>query len=160
AATVLLEALPPAETDRLIANLLGAASLDDGLRARIRDGAGGNPLFVEEMLALVRAGGNGEVIVPPTIQALLAARIDQLEQPERDVLERGAVEGQVFHRGAVEALGAGDSRMRLSALVRKELIRPERAQFRGEDAYRFRHVLIRDAAYAALPKATRAELHE
>jgi class 3 adenylate cyclase/tetratricopeptide (TPR) repeat protein len=160
AATVLLEALPPAETDRLIENLLGGASLDDALRARIRDGAEGNPLFVEEMLALVRAGGNGDVIVPPTIQALLAARIDQLDQPERDVLERGAVEGQVFHRGAVEALGAGDSRVRLSALVRKELIRPERARLRGEDAYRFRHLLIRDAAYDALPKATRAELHE
>jgi class 3 adenylate cyclase len=160
ASTVLLEALPPAETDRLIENLLGGASLDDALRARIRDGAEGNPLFVEEMLALVREGGNGEMIVPPTIKALLAARIDQLEQPERDVLDRGAVEGQVFHRGAVEALGAGDSRPRLSALVRKELIRPDREQLRGEDAYRFRHLLIRDAAYDALPKSTRAELHE
>jgi class 3 adenylate cyclase/tetratricopeptide (TPR) repeat protein len=160
AATVLLEALPPAETDRLIENLLGGASLDDALRARIRDGAEGNPLFVEEMLALVRAGGNGDMIVPPTIKALLAARIDQLEQPERDVLDRGAIEGQVFHRGAVEALGAGDSRSRLSALVRKELIRPERAPLRGEDAYRFRHLLIRDAAYDALPKSTRADLHE
>jgi class 3 adenylate cyclase/tetratricopeptide (TPR) repeat protein len=160
AATVLLEPLPPAETDRLIENLLGGASLDHALCARIRNGAEGNPLFVEEMLALVRAGGRAEVIVPPTIQALLAARIDQLDPSERDVLERGAVEGQVFHRGAVEALGAGDSRVRLSALVRKELIRPERAQLRGEDAYRFRHLLIRDAAYDALPKATRAELHE
>ncbi len=160
ATTVLLEALPPADTERLIENLLGGALLDEGLRIRIRDAADGNPLFVEEMLALVQASGNGEVTVPPTIQALLAARIDQLERPERDVLERGAVEGQVFHRGAVEALGAGESRERLSALVRKELVRPERAQLRGDDAYRFRHLLIRDAAYDALPKATRAELHE
>jgi tetratricopeptide (TPR) repeat protein len=72
------------------------------------------------------------------------------------------VEGEIFHRGAVEALAGGepDVPARLAALVRKELVRPERAQLRGDDAYRFRHLLIRDAAYEALPKAVRAELHE
>jgi hypothetical protein len=77
------------------------------------------------------------------------------------VLERGSVEGEIFHRGAVEALAGGepDVPARLVALVRKELVRPEQAQLRGDDAYRFRHLLIRDAAYEALPKAVRAELH-
>jgi class 3 adenylate cyclase len=159
ATTVLLEPLSVAETEELIATL--GSSFDEELAGRIRDAAGGNPLFVEEMTAMVAEGGGGEVVVPPTVQALLAARLDQLDGDERSVLERGAVEGQVFHRGAVQALGAVDDvSPRLSALVRKELVRPEAALFRGDDAYRFRHILIRDAAYDALPKATRAELHE
>jgi predicted ATPase len=114
------------------------------------------------MLALAQEAGD-DVGVPPTIQALLAARLDQLDEPERSVLERGAVEGEVFHRGAVEALApiaeASDVPTSLLGLVRKELVRPERPQLPGEDAFRFRHLLIRDAAYDALPKAVRAELH-
>ena len=99
----------------------------------------------------------------PTIQALLAARLDRLDPAERGVLERGAVEGRVFHRGAVAGARPGRRRRRptrLTALVRKELIRPDRPQIPGEDAFRFRHLLIRDAAYDSLPKAVRAELHE
>ena len=76
----------------------------DELQARIVQVAEGNPLFLEEMLALVRESGGGEVEVPPTIQALLAARLDQLDPAERSVLERGSVEGRTFHRGAVVAL--------------------------------------------------------
>ena len=95
-------------------------------------------------------------------QALLAARLDQLDPAERSVLERGAIEGEIFHRGAVQALAPDETQVtpRLAALVRKELIRPDRPQLAGEDGFRFRHLLIRDAAYDALPKATRAELHE
>ena len=104
----------------------------------------------------------GDVVVPPTLQALLAARLDQLETAERNVLERGAIEGEIFHRGSVQALAPEATQVtpRLAALVRKELIRPDRPQLAGEDGFRFRHLLIRDAAYEALPKATRAELHE
>jgi hypothetical protein len=77
------------------------------------------------------------------------------------VLERGAIEGEIFHRGAVQALTDGRHLTpRLAALVRKGLIRPDTAQLPGEDAFRFRHLLIRDAAYNALPKARRAQLHE
>ena len=102
------------------------------------------------------------IAVPPTIQALLAARLDQLDPAERVVLERGSVEGRVFHRGAVQALSPDEAQLvaPLTALVRRELLRPDRPQFPGEDAFRFRHLLIRDAAYDALPKSTRAELHE
>jgi class 3 adenylate cyclase/tetratricopeptide (TPR) repeat protein len=131
------------------------------LRDRIARAAGGNPLFIAEIVAMA-GEQDGEVVVPPTLQALLGARLDQLEAGERSVLERGAVEGEVFHRGAVQALAPEEPQVtpRLAALVRKQLIRPDRPQLPGEDGFRFRHLLIRDAAYDALPKARRAELHE
>jgi class 3 adenylate cyclase/tetratricopeptide (TPR) repeat protein len=162
ATTVLLEPLTAEETDELIDRLLGDSDLAEPLRARIREGAEGNPLFVEQMLAMVAESPNGDVVVPPTIQALLAARLDQLDPSERGVLERGAVEGKIFHRGGVEALAPDepDVPTKLMALVRKELVRPDRTQLPGDDAFRFRHLLIRDAAYDGLPKAARAELHE
>ena len=151
-----LEPLPDDEVAELIGERVPAK-----LRERIARAAGGNPLFVSEMLAVVREAGR-EVTVPPTLRALLAARLDQVEPAERRVLERGAVEGEVFHRGAVQALAPDESQItpRLAALVRKELIRPDTAQLPGEDGFRFRHLLIRDAAYDGLPKSARAELHE
>jgi class 3 adenylate cyclase/tetratricopeptide (TPR) repeat protein len=131
------------------------------LRQRIARGAGGNPLFLEEMLAMA-GEAEGEVVVPPSLRALLAARLDQLQTGERSVLERGSIEGEIFHRGAVQALAPDETHVtpRLAALVRKELIRPDTPQLVGEDGFRFRHLLIRDAAYEALPKAERADLHE
>jgi class 3 adenylate cyclase/tetratricopeptide (TPR) repeat protein len=162
ATTVLLEPLTAQETDELIERLLGDTGLEETLRARIREAAEGNPLFVEQMLAMVAESQNGDVVVPPTIQALLSARLDQLDVAERGVLERGAVEGKIFHRGGVEALAPDelDVRTKLMTLVRKELVRPDRTQIPGDDAFRFRHLLIRDAAYDSLPKAARADLHE
>ena len=156
---MLLEPLDAAETEHLLAAL---ADVPRQLRERIVQVAEGNPLFVEEMIALVRNSAGGKVEVPPTIQALLAARLDQLDAAERSVLERGSVEGRTFHRGAVAALADGDGQddQRLIALVRKELLRPDRPVFVGDDAYRFRHLLIRDAAYDALPKTVRADLHQ
>jgi class 3 adenylate cyclase/tetratricopeptide (TPR) repeat protein len=135
--------------------------IEGDLRDRIAHAAGGNPLFIGEMLAMTDES-DGEVVVPPTLQALLAARLDQLEPDERSVLEHASVEGEIFHRGAVQALAPDGTQVtpRLAALVRKELIRPERPQLSGEDGFRFRHLLIRDAAYDALPKAARADLHE
>ena len=153
--TLRLEPLGDEEVEELIPERIAGE-----LREKITRAAGGNPLFIEEMLAMA-AEASGEVVVPPTLQALLAARLDQLETAERGVLERGAVEGEIFHRGAVQALAPEETQVtpRLAALVRKELIRPDRSQLAGEDGFRFRHLLIRDAAYDALPKATRAELH-
>ena len=158
ATNVLLEPLAPDETAELVDLLAGG--VEQGLRSRILDAAGGNPLFVEEMVAMAAESGE-QVAVPPTIQALLAARLDQLGAGERDVLERGSVEGQVFHRTAVAALSdVGSVDGDLVALLRKDLVRPEQPLLPDDDAYRFRHLLIRDTAYEALPKATRAELHE
>jgi class 3 adenylate cyclase/tetratricopeptide (TPR) repeat protein len=160
ATNVLLEPLSTGETEELISTLPG--ELPDDVSSRVVEAAEGNPLFVEEMVALARESGDEQVAVPPTIHALIAARLDQLDQPERGVLERGAVEGRVFHRGAVEALAPEEPQVtsRLTSLVRKELVRPDKPQLPGEDAFRFRHLLIRDAAYDGLPKSIRAELHE
>jgi class 3 adenylate cyclase/tetratricopeptide (TPR) repeat protein len=152
--TLRLESLPAEDVDQLIPR-----GISGSVRERISRAAGGNPLFVNEIVAMAIA--DDEVVVPPTLQALLAARIDQLEGPERTVLECGAVEGETFHRGAVQALAAPETTVtpRLAALVRKELIAPDKAVIPGDDGFRFRHLLIRDAAYEALPKRTRADLH-
>jgi class 3 adenylate cyclase/tetratricopeptide (TPR) repeat protein len=157
-----LQPLAPEQAEALMEARIAGRELGADARERILRAAGGNPLFVEEMAAMVEASGNGEVEVPPTLQALLAARLDQLDPPERSVLERGSVEGEVFHQGVVQALTPEEERLtnRLTALVRKELIRADKPLFTGEDAFRFRHLLMRDAAYQGLPKAKRAELHE
>jgi class 3 adenylate cyclase/tetratricopeptide (TPR) repeat protein len=154
--TLRLEALDDEDVEQLIPEQISGP-----LRDKISRAAGGNPLFIEEIVAMAGAA-DGDVVVPPTLQALLAARLDQLATAERRVLERGAVEGEIFHRGAVQALAPEEEQVtrRLAALVRKELIRPQPPQIPGDDGFRFRHLLIRDAAYDALPKTTRAELHE
>jgi class 3 adenylate cyclase len=153
--TCRLASLEPGEVDRLLPSTLPAE-----LREQIARAAGGNPLFVTEMVAMAASADAG-VTVPPTLRALLTARLDQVEAGERRVLERGAVEGEIFHRGAVQALAPEEQQVtaRLAGLVRRELVRPDTAQIPGEDGFRFRHVLIRDAAYEALPKSARADLH-
>jgi tetratricopeptide (TPR) repeat protein len=102
--------------------------------------------------------------VPPTIEAVLTARIDRLPSGERAVIERGSIEGRTFHRGSLAELLPEDLHDDLDAslagLVRRELIRPGRADFEAEEAYRFDHILIRDATYSLLPKHLRADLHE
>jgi class 3 adenylate cyclase len=157
-----LEPLGTQQAEALMAARLGAQELDVETRSRVLAAAGGNPLFVEELAAMIATGDGGEIEIPPTIQALLASRLDQLDGAERTVLERGAVEGEIFHQGAVSALTPDESRVgtRLTSLVRKEFVRPDRPQYAGTDAFRFRHLLVRDAAYEALPKGERAELHE
>jgi class 3 adenylate cyclase/tetratricopeptide (TPR) repeat protein len=165
ATSLLLEPLGADDCETLIDNLLGERDLGTDARERITAASGGNALFVEEMVAMVRESGDGdELAVPPTINALLQARLDALDTELRLVLERAAVEGEVFHAGAVGALSPDALRPALdehfAALVRKDLIRPERSLIGGEDAYRFRHILIREAAYAAMPKELRAQLHE
>jgi hypothetical protein len=163
ATSVLLEPLPVADAEALAGSLLHGVEVDEPTRERILATAEGNPLFLEEMSALAREA-RGAVDVPPSIHALLQARLDTLNASERTVIERGAVEGKVFHRTAVTALAPELLRDgvpgHLVALVRKELVRPDRSLLPEDDAFRFRHLLIRDTAYEALPKAVRAELHE
>jgi class 3 adenylate cyclase/tetratricopeptide (TPR) repeat protein len=176
ATSILLEQLPPDESALLVANLLGAR-LPDAIAGEVARRAEGNPLFVEELLAtlveesLLRRENGGWALaadlsrlsLPPTIQALLTARLDRLAPGERGVIERGAVEGEVFHLGSVrELLGAADYDVEgsLERLVRKELVRPVRAEVAGDEAYRFKHLLVRDAAYATLPKEVRSDLHQ
>jgi class 3 adenylate cyclase/tetratricopeptide (TPR) repeat protein len=177
ATTVALQPLSVEEIDELIANLLGGTDLDATIVARIGEAAEGNPLFVEQLLAMLADQGvlrseggrwttSGEVtlvVVPPSIRALLGARLDALGDVERRLLEAAAVEGRTFHVGTVAALtdlSRPEVETALMGMARKELLRPDRAQLEGEDAFRFRHILIADVAYDAIPKRRRAELHE
>jgi class 3 adenylate cyclase len=178
AVTISLEPLSDESCTQLIANALDSTELPEGLAARIAASAEGNPLFIEEMLAMLIAQGAieresgrwitttnlDEVTVPATISALLAARLDQLSADEREALGAASIIGKEFFVGAVRELIAEARRdttpQVLMSLVRKELIRPVRSSLPGEDALRFRHMLIRDAAYDALPKEIRATLHE
>jgi class 3 adenylate cyclase/tetratricopeptide (TPR) repeat protein len=154
-----LEPLSGAESEELIRNLLGDAPLEDDARERIREVAEGNPLFVEQFLAMLAEGGDpGNV--PPTIHALLEARLDALPDEERRVLECASVIGHDFEWEALGELSPVRRRppgAQLAALVRNELIRPHDLI---EDTFSFRHALIRDAAYGRLPKELRSELHE
>jgi predicted ATPase/class 3 adenylate cyclase len=178
ATSILLEPLGEDDTRELIGNLLSRATLPPETAARIAAATEGNPLFAEELLAMLiddgllsRADGHWTVAdeladmpVPPTIHALLAARIEALPDRERALLAHASVEGTVFHRGALDALMPGTAapavERDLSALVRRDLISPEQSSFVVDEAFRFRHILIRDAAYRSLPKERRAGLHQ
>jgi predicted ATPase len=178
ATSILLEPLSENDTKELIANLLSRATLPADTAARIAAATAGIPLFAEELLAMLiddrlicRDDGHWRVAdeltelpVPPTIHALLAARLEALPDHERALLAHASVEGTEFHRGALDALTpdslAPDVERGLTALVRRDLIRPDRSTFVDDDTFRFRHMLIRDAAYRSLPKEARAELHQ
>lgn len=178
AQTLLLQPLDPKVSAELIANLLGGSGLPADASDRITEAAGGNPLFVEQMLSMliddgllvrhdvgwIPAGDLSSVTVPPSVAALLAARLERLSEEERRAIECAAVVGKGFYPGAVrdllpEHLQADADDLILS-LVRKELARAERSTLPGEQAFRFRNILIRDAAYQAIPKERRADLHE
>jgi len=155
---LVLDALSAPETETLLEQLAGGPVPQDE-RDRIVEAAEGNPLFVEQLLALAAERGLGpERPLPATIQTLLAARLDRLGPGERAVLERGAVVGREFTREEVAALlepAAGRTVARhLDALARRGFVRPA-----GDDAFRFRHVLIQEAVYRAAPKRLRAQLH-
>jgi class 3 adenylate cyclase/tetratricopeptide (TPR) repeat protein len=176
ATAIQLEPLTEDQCAVLMENLLGRAQLPAEVRDRVVDAAEGNPLFVEQTLSMLIDDGllrreNGHwlpaadlslVAVPPSIQALMAARLDRLGGEERAVIERASVVGRIFYRDAVSELTPEPSRPsvpgHLMILVRRELIRPHASQF-GDETFRFRHMLIRDAAYEAMPKEARAELH-
>jgi class 3 adenylate cyclase/tetratricopeptide (TPR) repeat protein len=162
-----LQALTPSESDALLEGL-GDGDGDAvaaAVRLQVAEAAEGNPLFLEQMAAkLADEGLDAKVALPPSIQALLAERLDRLSPDERAVIERAAVVGREFHGRAVADLCPPQGRSavpsQLISLVRKELIRPDISGTGSDDGYRFQHILIRDAAYEALPKRVRAELHE
>ena len=178
ATSILLEPLTEDETRELIANLLSQATLPHEAAARIAEATEGNPLFAEELLALLIDEGLlrcedgqwtasdelAELPVPPTIHALLAARLEALPDDERALLAHASVEGTVFHRVALDELAPASFEASiersLTSLVRRDVIRPDRAGLGEDEAFRFRHMLIRDAAYRSLSKEMRAELHE
>jgi class 3 adenylate cyclase/tetratricopeptide (TPR) repeat protein len=175
---IALEPLGEAEVGRIIEELLGEARVDENVRVRIATASEGNPLFVEQLLemmveegllrrsgeAWVAAGDLSTVSMPPTIHALLAARLESLSTEEREVIEAASVIGQQFVQDALEELVSERVRESvpelLEALMQKRLVRLEQADFALEQTYRFGHILIRDATYRGLLKASRAVLHE
>src|SRR3954468_16406817 len=167
-----LEPLSGAESAQVIDNLLEDGTIADEARARIVEAADGNPLFVEQLLSMMIDEGlllldegvwrTGELKpgwVPPTIQALLTARLDQLDREQRAVIDPASVIGHYFQQSALDELveefvrdQVGD---RLDELARKQFVRSE-----GASLYRFDHILIRDSVYDGLLKRARATIHE
>ncbi len=159
AVTVRLEPLTADETDALLATN-EALVADPDARREIVDAAAGVPLFVEQIAALRSEGEGG---VPASVRALLAARVDRLQPAERTLLERAAIQGEVFDRQAVAALLAEQAESpvggTLMGLVRREYIRPERSADGGE-GFQFSHALLRDAVYDQMAHRLRSQLHE
>jgi class 3 adenylate cyclase len=178
AVTIPLEPLSPDQSDELVANLIGP-ELPAEARS-ILAAAEGNPLFLEQLVGMLtdeghllrNQDGSGWMVtgdlstlsVPPTIQGVLEARLERLPPPEWGVVERGSVEGRTFHRASVLALAedtaSADLGETFRSLERRGLIEPAPPALGGGEAFRFRHAMIRDAAYARSVKATRADLHE
>jgi class 3 adenylate cyclase/tetratricopeptide (TPR) repeat protein len=173
---VRLEPLGGRDIDDLLDGLLGNAPA--GVRARLAQASAGNPLFAEELVAMLADDGTlrvdggvctvaGELAaleLPASLHALLSARLDRLDADARATLASGAVEGEVFHSGAVVELSGPAWRPTIPAslqrLVDKDLLRAAAASFVGETAFRFKHILVRDAAYRETAKRIRAGLHE
>ncbi len=171
AETVEIAPLGDEDCGVLVAELLGEGDASRALAARVVASAGGNPLLVEEILAmlidegmLARVDGvwslrkePDEIRIPPTINAIVAARIDRLSAREREVLEAAAVIGGQFEGAEVSALCDGNADERTDMLVEKQFFASGLA---ASSDYRFHHILVRDAAYAITPKRRRADLHE
>jgi class 3 adenylate cyclase/tetratricopeptide (TPR) repeat protein len=175
ASRIHLEPLSEEASRSLLGALLTVDDLPAELRQRVLDRAEGNPLFVEEVVRMLieegyveRRGDRwlakkeaAEVRVPDSVEALIRARLDTLPSPERGTLQAASVVGRVFQRSAVAAIGptheASPLQQHLEDAILRDLITDERIP--DEPTFRFRHILIRDVAYATLPKVRRAELH-
>ena len=165
-----LEPLSREEAAELVRALLHVEGLPPEVREQVLDRAEGNPLFVEETIrmliergAVIEEGGRwvasaaiAEVEVPQSIEALIRARLDALPREERTVLQGASVIGRTFQRSAVATLVDEPVDRHLEQAVLRDIVSEEPA---SEVSYRFKHIVIRDVAYASLPKARRAELH-
>jgi class 3 adenylate cyclase/tetratricopeptide (TPR) repeat protein len=164
ATAIELEPLPRDEVEELVAALLDEP-LPVALHASLLDKTEGNPLFLEETVRMLAEGdGEGRVVrIPDTLQALIAARIDNLPYAEKALVQRAAVIGRLFWEGALGYLAPelDDRDDVLESLEMREfVVRESRSTISGERAFRFKHVLIREVAYAGLPKSARAHHHE
>ncbi|MEY2433790.1 MAG: hypothetical protein QOC92_3515, partial [Acidimicrobiaceae bacterium] len=172
-----LAGLDPGATAELAASVLGAARLPADLMGRLPSSTGGNPLFVRELVGMLVHDGVlvaepagwrltidvDAIAIPPTIQALLASRLERLNAADRRMLEIASVVGTDFSLGAVCALaerGSAEVKGSLDRLRRLDLAQPSGAYLGDEPVWRFHHVLIRDVAYRRLLKSDRADLHE
>jgi len=162
--TVSLSPLTDDETERLIRALVAEKSVDDRRAGKLLARAGGNPLYAEEYVRMLAGpAASDDLPLPETVQGIIAARLDTLTPEEKALLQGAAVVGKVFWVGALAAVSdrprdeIGEGLLRLE---RKEFVRRERrSSVAGETAFVFRHVLVRDIAYAQIPRARRAETH-
>ncbi len=153
-----LEPLGGADAAELALHLLGA----DTKAAKVAKAGEGNPLFIEQLAAVLQEGGEEAESLPTTIRGLVAARLDALPVEEREVILDASIAGRIFWRGAIEriahdpdCLGAA-----LAALERRDLIRRDAvSRIEGDEQWSFKHVLIRDVAYDLQPRARRREGH-
>ena len=165
ATTITLEALPRDESEVLVDALAGDEPLPADLRQALLDKTEGNPLFVEETMRMLAEGdgaGDNGVRIPDTLQLIIAARIDRLPYAAKSILQRASVIGRVVWAGALAHLAPGQEGLDdlLDDLLRRDFLLSEsRSTISGERAYRFKHVLIREVAYAGLSKSARAEHH-
>ena len=167
ASTVVLEALDEGESGELLSALGSGRRLTPDERSDVIATAEGNPLFIEQLSALLsdqRQGFRSTGSIPASAQALLAARLDQLGPGELDVLERGSIVGREFGRAVVHELLPARGRRtldrHLDVLVKRRFILADESAPPFEQAFRFRHVLLQEAAYRRIPKGARAALHE
>jgi predicted ATPase/class 3 adenylate cyclase len=155
-----LEPLSDAESQELVAALVAELEHPPALPKGLLDRTEGNPLFVEETIRMLVESGDTER-VPDTLQALIAARIDHLAPDAKALLQRAAVVGRVFWKGAIAHLAPDLEVEPLldDLLMREFLLREPRSSISGERAFRFKHMLIREVAYAGLSKQSRAQQH-
>jgi class 3 adenylate cyclase/tetratricopeptide (TPR) repeat protein len=166
AVTISLSPLSDEETARLVRSLLGRSLLPVETQTALLERAGGNPLYAEEFVALVQERGLGAEstsALPESVQGILSARLDALSGEDKTLLQSAAVLGRVFWTGALAHVADRDRSEvegRLHTLERREFVRRERrTSVAGETEYLFRHLLVRDVAYAQLPRRLRAERH-
>jgi tetratricopeptide (TPR) repeat protein len=160
--TIELGGLAREDAETLVDVLLADLGLSSDLRPTVLDKAEGNPLFVEETVRMLAEGADGPAPIPDTVQALIAARIDGLPRPAKLALQRAAVVGRVFWRGALASLSADgdDVDAAVEALLRRDFVlREPHSSISGEEAFRFKHILIREVAYGGLTKSAQAEHH-
>ncbi len=163
--TINLSPLSDQETAELVSHLITATGLSHELERAILERAGGNPLFAEEFVRLLADRGldPDQAVLPDSVQALIAARLDTLSPERKSLLQDAAVLGKVFWAGALAEMGGrdkGEVELGLHELARKELLRPSLASsMAGEREYSFSHLLVRDVAYGQIPRAERARRH-
>jgi class 3 adenylate cyclase/tetratricopeptide (TPR) repeat protein len=159
ALTISLAPLSRDDTARLLTELLETPVLAADLQTRILERAEGNPLFAEEYARLVEQGGSLDDL-PESLGGLIAARLDALDPEEKAAAQAAAILGETFWTGGVQAVVAGGGDSVLRGLERKEFVRRRRTStVEGETEYAFQHSLVRDVAYAQIPRAERAERH-
>jgi class 3 adenylate cyclase/tetratricopeptide (TPR) repeat protein len=160
--TLELGALARDEAEQLVDALVADLALPRDVRLDVLDKTEGNPLFLEETVRMLAEGSDGQVPIPDSVQALIAARIDGLPRAAKLVLQHASVIGRVFWRSALTKVSeqVEDVDGVLEELLRRDFLLPEaRSSITGEDAFRFKHILIREIAYAGIAKSDRAELH-